>query len=125
MLYYYAANRLYPKAKQILVTIFYIRDGGPFTICFDDDTIIETENRIKTRLQEIQQCELPELHDYSQQHFKCRYLCDYYKNQSPNGNTNLCLFIHEQLKEKGMKEVVELYTNKGFDIGKYDAPGEK
>ena len=125
MLYYYAAHHLYPKAKQIIVTIFFIRNGGPFTICFDNNTLDETEKRMAARLAEIQNCELPELHDYSQQHWKCKYLCDYYKMQSPDKSTNMCMFLHEQLKEKGMSEVVKLYMREGFKIDKYDAPGEK
>ena len=124
MLYYYAAHYLYPKIKQIIVTIFYIRDGGPFTVCFDDDTLRLTEDRIQKRLEEIQNCTLPVLHDPTQQHFKCKYICDYYKIPSPNGKTNLCLFINEELKKKSMEEIVKLYTNKGFDIGYYEAPGE-
>jgi hypothetical protein len=45
--------------------------------------------------------------------------------KSPNKKTNMCLFLHEELKEKGMPEVIKLYTNKGFKIDEYDAPGEK
>ena len=32
-LYHYAAQRLYPEIKQVITSIFFIRDGGPFTIC--------------------------------------------------------------------------------------------
>jgi hypothetical protein len=123
MLYYYAAQKLYPNTQQILMTIFYVRDGGPFTMCFDNDTVIQTEEKIRQRLEEITNCQLPVLHDPSQKHFKCKLLCDYYKMKAPDNKTNMCLFIHQELQNKGMSQVVKSYTHKGFDIGYYEAPG--
>jgi hypothetical protein len=87
--------------------------------------LLKTEQKIQQRLQEIQDCSLPELHDPTQRHFKCKYICDYYKMPSPDKKTNMCLFIHEELKRSNMNDIVEKYTHKNFDIGNYDAPGEK
>lgn len=124
MLYYYAARRMYPKAKQIIVTIFYIRDGGPFTFCFDDTTIEKLEDRLRNSFEEIKACQIPEMVDPTQTSFKCKYICDYFKMPSPEGSTNLCRFIHNRIKEDGIDVVTNKYMNKNFNIGHYEAPGE-
>ena len=52
MLYYYALKTLYPD-KNILFTIFFIRDGGPFTLCFDEEHIKKTEVILKDTLEKV------------------------------------------------------------------------
>ena len=36
LLYYYAISKLFPQYEQAIMSIFYIRDGGPFSLCFDE-----------------------------------------------------------------------------------------
>ena len=124
MLYYYAARKMFPDVKQIMVTIFWVRDGGPFTVCFDDQTLLQVEDKIRNRLEEIKHCDNPEMLDPEQRSFKCTYICDYYKMPSPNGKTNMCKFLKQEVDRIGMDEVVKLYTNEGFVMGHYEAPGE-
>ena len=125
MLYHYAAKRMYPDAKQIMVTIFFIRDGGPFTMCFDDRTLEQTEEKIRKRFNEISACVQPTMQDPTQENFKCKYICDYFKQKGPDGETNLCRHIHDQIVTLGIDHVTKEYTRKGFNIGHYEAPGEK
>ena len=124
MLYYYAARKLYPDVKQIIVTIFFIRDGGPFTMCYDEHTLAETEDRLRDRFNEIGQCIRPTMQDPTQCNFKCKFICDYFKTVSPDNKTNLCRFIHDKIHEVGIDEVTKAYTNSRFNIGHYEAPGE-
>ena len=35
MIYFYAAKKLYPEIKNCIVTIFFINDGGPFSVSFN------------------------------------------------------------------------------------------
>ena len=123
MLYYYATKKLYPDTKQIIVSIYFIRDGGPYTLCFDDRTLQETEDRLCERFQEISTCTFPAMRDIQQKDFRCNKLCDYYKMKAPNGD-NMCRFIHDQLSEIGMDEVVKKYTHAGHSIGYYQEPGQ-
>ena len=125
MLYCYAAKRLYPHAKQIIVSIFYIRDGGPYTICMDDTTTQKVEELLQQRFQEISVCNHPQMLDHSQKHFKCTRICDYFKAQSPNGKTNMCRFIYDKIREKGIDWVTDNYTEENFNVGYYQEPGEK
>ena len=124
MLYYYAAKRLYPDVEQIIVSIFYVRDGGPFTMCLDEQAIIEVENRLRKRFQEIAACRLPAMQDATQRDFRCTRICDYYKMVAPDGD-NMCKFIHGQIQKKGIDEATKEYTQEGFSVGIYQAPGEK
>jgi hypothetical protein len=124
MLYYYAAHYLYPKAKQIIVTIFYVRHGGPFTVCFDDNTLAKVEHRLKQRFHEIKNCEAPELLDPYHQSFKCKYICDYFKKKSPDGKQCMCDFIHDEILRYGIETTTAMHMNPNFNIGTYEAPGE-
>jgi hypothetical protein len=124
MLYYYAVRRMYPEAKQIIVTIFFIRDGGPFTICYDNQTLEEVENRLRDRFNEIKSCTLPTMQDPSQSNFKCKYICDYFKMSSPDKEKNFCRFIHDKIERDGIDKVTNEHTALGFSIGFYEAPGE-
>ena len=123
MLYYYAARKLYPDVKQIMVSIMFVRHGGPFTICMDDGVIREVEDRLCSRFQEIAACQLPAMQDATQRDFRCTRICDYYKMVAPNGD-NMCKFIHEQIQKMGIDEVTNKYTQEGFSVGTYQAPGE-
>ena len=124
LLYYYAARHLYPDAHTIIITIVFVRDGGPFTMCFDDEEIAHTEALIENRFEEIQHCLYPEMVDPTQRDFRCSKICDYYKMPAPNGKGNFCKFINEQVYEIGIDKVVQQYKNPDFHIDTYNAPGE-
>jgi len=124
MLYNYAARRLYPNVKHFSVSIFFIRDGGPYTLCFDDESIEAVERKLYERWTEITQCKLPEMVDPDQKDFRCTKICDYYKAASPDGKSNFCRFIHEQVKKHGVTHVIEKHTHKGHNVANYAAPGE-
>jgi len=94
-------------------------------VCFDDVTLQEVEDKIQNRFEEIKRCNNPEMLDPEQKHFKCIYMCDYYKMPSPDGKTNMCKFLHKETAKVGIDQVINQYTNKDFVVGQYNAPGEK
>ena len=123
MLYYYAARHLYPDAKAIILTIFFIRDGGPFSMSFDDSTMVEMERLLERRFKEIVNSKNPRMLDTRQKNFKCTRLCPFFKN-SFDGSKNMCLETNELIKLHGIDHVTNNYTKEGHDIGVYNAPGE-
>lgn len=123
MFYYYAARQMFPQYKHFSVTIFFIRDGGPYTIHFDESTIDVVERKIKERVEQIRNTELPELCDPSHKDVKCDKFCDYYKMKGADGETNLCDFIHNEIKLIGIDEVSKKYKHEGHDVSNYKAPG--
>lgn len=123
MLYYYAVRHMYPDVNQAMVSIFYIRDGGPFTIHMDSEVAKKVEDKLCHRFQEIAACQQPVMQDTTQRDFRCTKICDYYKMTAPNGE-NMCKFIHEKIQKKGIDCVTNEYTQDNFSIDTYQAPGE-
>ncbi len=124
MLYYYAARHLYPEAEAIILSIFYVRDGGPFSMSFDDSTMVKMEELLEKRFKEISTCQLPKLLDPNQNNFKCTKLCPYFKNSFEGSKKNMCLKTKELIDEHGIDYVTKEWKKEGHKIGVYNAPGE-
>lgn len=135
MMYFLAAHYLYPEIDQILVTINFINDGGPFTLCYTKDDIPDTLEMLRKKFEYIKQTTVPKL-DKS---WKCTRFCNFGMtsfDKNPikefrNSQTckKGCLMTKcEQLKyeigRKGIDKVVEEYSANGHDIGFYSNPGE-
>ena len=123
LLYNYAISKLFPDYKQSIMSIFYINDGGPFSLCFDESSQDEFIGMLKTRFEEIQSTEIPRMLSPEQRHWKCTKLCDYYKNDWGNSGVNICQHIHNKLQNDGLEQTTADCTKEGFSIGYYDAPG--
>ena len=123
MLYYYAAKQLYPD-KDVIITIFFIRDGGPYTLTFDDRHVRMIERILSEHKWNIDHCESPKLLDTKREDFRCKKLCHYCKNNWPGTEQSQCQFIQEQIQIIGIDEVINKYTKPGFKLGHYEAPGE-
>lgn len=123
LLYNYAVSKLFPEYKQSIMSIFFIKDGGPFSMCFDESDEKKFLNMLKKRFQEIQQNNTPRPISETREHWKCAKLCHYCKNNWPGTNQNMCIYIENSLKSKGMDETIEECSRPGFDIGFYSAPG--
>ena len=52
LLYHYAISRLYPQYKNVIMTIYYVKDGGPFTMFFDDSDKDRFLDILKERLEQ-------------------------------------------------------------------------
>lgn len=123
MLYYWAIKKLYPD-YDIILTIYFIRDGGPFSICFDDSHLKVVEDNLRTKFESIRDNQYPQMISPDQSNFKCTRICEYYKNNWPGTNTNICKFINQEIQMRGLDEVEKLYTSKLHNIDRYQAPGE-
>ena len=125
MLYYLAARHMYPDAEAIILSIFYVRDGGPFSLSFDDDTVSKMEGLLEQRFNEIRSCEQPKLLDPSQKHFKCAYLCPFSKNYfEGHESKNMCHHADREIQLHGLEHVRKTYKKEGHSTEVYDAPGE-
>lgn len=124
MLYYYAASRLFPEVENIIITIFFIRDGGPFTIFFDKQHIIEAERVLKKHFERVTKNKFPRMLSTTQSDFRCTKLCSYFKNNQPGTDQNICRFIHNQIKLKGIDHTTANFKNVNHDISGYKNPGE-
>ncbi len=124
MMYYYAISKMYPQYKHIFVTIFFVRDGGPFTIGFEPSNMDVVEERLRQHFEEVRGTTHPTMCSEDQSDFKCTRLCNYYKEKHPTSGLNICKHIHNETKLIGIDNVVEKYKRPDFHVGHYESPGE-
>jgi hypothetical protein len=122
-LYHYAISKLYPQVDHILVTIFYIRCGGPHTLYFERDELGHTEELIKQRFTDIKACDRPKL---IYPNFKCNW-CHFSKNTLDGEPTreyaeSICKVVHDDVIQLGMDKVVGKYA-KDQSFSKYGSGG--
>jgi hypothetical protein len=124
MFYYYALRKIHPNIKNIIITIFFVRDGGPFSICFDDSHVEMMENKIRKRFEEIRNARYPKMLDPEHKDFRCAKLCPFFKNKfDDNDDHNMCRTVHNAVRKHGLEYAVQAYTKADHDVDKYHAPG--
>ncbi len=123
LLYNYAISKLYPNYAQAIMSIYFIRDGGPFSMCFDESDQTKFLKMLEKRFKQIQRNEYPMPISRNRKSFKCTKLCHFYKNNWPGTNTSMCQHVEEHLQAFGEDGTIERCTRQGHNIGYYEAPG--
>lgn len=124
MMYFYAITKLYPQYKHIFVTIFFVRDGGPFTIGFESSNLEIVEERLRKHFEEVKGTTHPEMCSEDQSDFRCTRLCNYFKDKHSATGLNICKHIHNETKAIGIDNVVAKYKRPDFNVGFYESPGQ-
>lgn len=138
MIYHYAISQLYPQYENIIVTIYFINDGGPFSILFDKKDLARTEDMIRQKFEYIKKNKKPRLHKT----WMCSKLCHFGKTTFANSaipamieyrdgqqceqgsNMTKCEQIKHDIEINGIDYVTKTYKVDGHSIGKYKAPGQ-
>lgn len=102
LLYYYALKHLYPD-DEIIFTVYYIQDGGPYTICFGPEHLKQAEKMLETYFTRIKNDKRPRLIYPS---WKCERLCHYHKTEHPDSGKTVCQHFKDELISLGMDRVV-------------------
>lgn len=123
LLYNYAISKLFPEYDQAIMSIFFIKDGGPFSMCFDKNDQANFLSMLEKRFKQIKRNDFPQPISKDRSNFKCTKLCHFYKNNWPGTNTPMCNHVEDQLKAFGYDETVSNCTREGFNIGYYSPPG--
>lgn len=136
LLYNHAISRLYPTYNNRIMTINFIRDGGPFSMCFedeDDERFIDMlRDRFKeittaTKLEPISQSRgakkpgTNKLKDWKNG-WKCAYLCKFSEIDPETGQSR-CKNVEDTIKLYGIDEATKKLKNPDFDPTFYSAPG--
>ena len=110
-MYDLATSILYPQYKNILLTIHFVNDGGPFTVCFDQDQRKETLEIIRSNFNAIKGNSLPDRikETNSANLWKCRSVCFYGKTKTENG-CNICDNVHNYMLANGTDKTIERIT---------------
>ena len=123
LLYHYAVSKMYPKYRNSIMTIFFCRDGGPFSLAFDKEDDDKFLLYLKDMFKEIVLNQNPKPISKDRGSFKCQKLCHYYKTNWQDTDQTMCHYIDNQLQSIGMAETVKNFSKPGFTIGKYKDPG--
>jgi len=116
-LYYLALSEILPEYKRILISIFYIRLGKAFTICFEPEDIIKTKEMIRENFEKVKNTIRPQLN----KGFWCNKLCAYGMNKQPGSDLTICEFMKKEIYQIGIQKTTEKYSNGAFST--YKAPG--
>lgn len=136
-IYHYAVSSLYPEIEYIIFTIYFINDGGPFSICFDKSDLIKTEDMLRKKFEIVKNTRRPHLN----KSWMCSKLChfgkttfegtpmepmvEYRDGQVCNVGSTMtkCEQIKHDIELHDMDSVVNLYKHPDHTFGKYKAPG--
>lgn len=108
LLYHYALRRIFPEYNQVVITIFYINDGGPFTLCFEDEHLKDFEIILQRRFTKVLNTIKPKRIWGS---WKCSKLCEFYKNDT-NGKS-ICENVYKEILDLGIDRVTKNRQQKG------------
>ena len=136
-IYHYAISQLYPNIYHIIFSIYFINDGGPFSICFDKKDLSATEDMLRQKFEYIKRTKKPKLN----KSWMCNKLChfgkttfentdiqpieEYRDNQTSKVGSVMtkCEQIKHDVDLHGMDYVIESYKHHNHSFGKYKAPG--
>ncbi len=143
-IYHYAVTKLYPEAKTFIVTIYFINDGGAFTVHFQDSDLEKTEDMLRKRFEAIRDTERPALirEIDRKQTWKCRKLChagmtsfeddegfqhidEFRPGQVSRYKQPMtkCEQLKYMIEKKGIEWVTENYKHPDHVHGLYKEPG--
>lgn len=136
-IYHYAISKLYPKIDHIIFSIYFINDGGPFSICFDKNDLPKTEEMLRQKFEIVKNTKRPLL----KKSWMCNKLChfgkttfenthiepqiEYRENQTCKQGSTMtkCEQVKYDIDLHGIDFVVQSYKHKNHTFGKYKAPG--
>lgn len=103
LLYFFATCRLFPAAKMVLVTIFYINDGGPVTIAYSERDISRAKAMFRRVFEEIRDCRIP----LAKVGKPCFTFCSYGKRSAKNrGDETTCDRFRREVRAKGADQLL-------------------
>lgn len=123
LLYNYAITKLYPQYKQSIMTIFFVKDGGPFSMCFDRDDNDKFLKMLRSKYETIKKNDKPRLISPDRSSWKCSKLCHYAKNNWPGTNKSICEHVDTYIKINGIDRAVKDLSREGHTVNFYEAPG--
>lgn len=97
-IYYYALRHVYPTYKNIVPTIFFIQGDGPFSMCFSDKDLRDTEDMLAKKFERIKKTKIPKL----TKSWKCTKTCYFGMNQHPGSKDTICEFMRKKVLARGM-----------------------
>lgn len=138
LMYYYAARHLYPDIPNIQLVIYYINDGGPYTLCFTEADVPRIEAMLQKKFEDIRDTEVPAL----KKSWKCTKFCPYgmttfdgtsvtpikemrYGQVTKKGSyMTKCEQTKYCLEHRSTQSVVKNLSAPDYNVNHYQPPGE-
>jgi hypothetical protein len=136
-IYHYAVKKLYPHIDTVIFTIYFVNDGGPFSMVFHDSDLVETEDMLRRKFEVIKNTRRPRLNKT----WMCNKLCHFGKTTFSNSNIEpieeyrdnqtcqkgsimtKCEQVKHDLELYGIDATMRMYTHPNHVVGHYQAPG--
>jgi hypothetical protein len=136
-IYHYAVKKLYPHLDTVIFTIYFVNDGGPFSMVFHDSDLQETEDMLRRKFEIIKANKKPRLN----RSWMCNKLCHFGKTTFENTNVEpmteyrdgqtcqkgsimtKCEQVKHDLDLYGIDTTMAMYGHPNHVIGYYQAPG--
>lgn len=106
LFYLYALNQIYPD-KQFIMTLYFINDGGIFSVIGDEEMLKNAKEMIKKTYLEIISTENPTVRNPKRNDFKCIHCCKYSKPASYTRGLSVCEFMQNKFKTIGVDTTIE------------------
>lgn len=110
LMYLLALDHIYPN-KHWILSLFYIRAGGIFSVHGDDDMLQRAKDTIKKYFAEIGNCTNPTQFDPSNKSWKCKHLCPFSKPLSEYRGQSMCQHYKSLIDRKGLQIVQDSIIN--------------
>lgn len=110
LLYNIALNHLWPT-KHWILTLFYIRAGGMFSVLGDEEMLERSQNKLQTMFKEISLCDSPKQLDPYHRDWRCKHLCPFSKSDSFTRGQSLCQHYKAKIDRKGLQAVQDEVIN--------------
>ena len=104
LLYLIALRHIWPD-KHWILSLFYIRVGGIFSVVGDDDMLERAKTMVQKMFKEISACESPTQLDPYHRDWRCKHLCPFSKSDSFTRGQSLCQHYKAKIDRKGLQAV--------------------
>jgi len=122
LLYNHALSRLYPEVENRVMTILFLRDGGPFSMMYgkeDDEMFLE---HLRKKFEEISNTKKPRPVSSARNSWKCKYVCEFSKIDPETGKMK-CKHVEDTIKTYGIDAATKKLKKPGFKVDYYESPG--
>lgn len=121
LLYHLALRHDFPQYQHIIMTIFFTKDGGPFSFPFNEQDVVDAKNMIRKRFEKIKSVQRPQLLlETGNKPWWCKHVCHFGKTLMEGTGSTICRHVRNDLIELGMDRVVHKYA----DLDKLTRYGE-
>lgn len=108
LFYLYALSKLYPN-KEFIMTLYFINDGGIFSVHGDEEMLAYASQMIKDTYEEIISTTNPTVRNSKRNDFKCIHCCKYSKPASYTRGLSVCEFMQNKINTIGLDSTIEKY----------------